>query len=71
MGDFDPAEYFEEHPERWMSAVAAAGIAALIFARKTAKAKGFLRKAWNLTLLLVEIGVIAGLVKAKQQGSTV
>lgn len=69
MGDFDPAEYFEEHPERWMSAIAAAGIAALIFARKTAKAKGFFRKAWNLGLLAAQLGVIAGLVKAKQEAS--
>jgi hypothetical protein len=69
MGDFDLGEYFEEHPERWMSALAAAGIAALIFARKAAKAKGFFRKAWNLSLLLVQIGAVAGLIKAKQQGS--
>ena len=69
MGEFDPAEYFEEHPERWMSAIAAAGLAALIFARKTAKARGFFGKAWNLGMLLVQVGVIAGLVKARQQGS--
>ena len=69
MGEFDAAEYFGEHPERWMSAVAAAGLGALIFARKTARAKGFLSKAWNLGLLLVQVGVIAGLVKAKQQGN--
>jgi hypothetical protein len=69
MGDFDAVEYFEEHPERWMSAIAAAGLAALIFARKTAKAEGFFRKVWNLSLLLVQLAVVAGLVKAKQQGS--
>ena len=69
MGDFDAVEYFDEHPERWMSALAAAGLAALIFARKMAKSEGFFRKVWNLSMLLVQLAVVAGLVKAKQQGS--
>ena len=67
MGDYDPVEYFKEHPERWAIAVGSAGLAALLFARKTIKAHGLIRKVWNLGLLAIQVGVIVGLVKVRQQ----
>lgn len=70
MGDLDVAEmseYFQEHPERWAIALGTAGLAALMFARRLVKSKGFFGKVWNLALLLVQVGAIAGLVKIRQE----
>jgi len=67
MADIDVAEYFEEHPERWAGAVGAAGLAALMFLRRTVRARGFFGRTWNLLMLAVQIGIVVGLVRARNQ----
>lgn len=69
MGDFDPAEYFEEHPERWLVAVAGSGLAALIAFRRLFIARGFFGKLSALIMLAIQVGVILGLVAARKRPS--
>jgi hypothetical protein len=67
MASTDLTEYFEEHPERWASAVGAAGLASLVFLVRMARAKGFFGRLWNLVMVVVQIGIVVGLVRARNQ----
>ena len=67
MDGFDPADYFEEHPERWMMAVAGTGFAALLSFRRLFTSRGVLGKLSALTMLAIQLGVIVGLVNARNK----
>lgn len=69
MGDFDPAEYFEEHPERWLAAVAGSGLAALIAFRRLFTSRGFFGRLAALMMLAIQVGVILGLVAARKRST--
>lgn len=69
MDGFDPAEYFQEHPERWMAAVAGTGLAALLSFRRLFTSRGFFGKLSALVMLAIQVGVIVGLVGAKNRSS--
>jgi ABC-type methionine transport system permease subunit len=65
MDDFDVSEYFREHPERWAGAVGAAGLGALASLMGVMKAKGFLKRTWSLLMVVVQVAVVVGLVRAR------
>jgi hypothetical protein len=67
MDGFDPAEYFEEHPERWMVAVAGTGLAALVSFRRLFTARGVLGRLSALVMLAIQVGVIVGLMGARNR----
>jgi hypothetical protein len=67
MDGFDPAEYFQEHPERWMAAVAGTGLAAVLSFRRLFTAHGFFGKLSALVMLAIQVGVMVGLVGAKNR----
>jgi len=67
MDGFDPAEYFEEHPERWMVAVAGTGLAALMSFRRLFTSRGIFGKLSALVMLAIQVGVIVGLMGARNR----
>ena len=68
MGDgFDVAEYFREHPERWAGAVGAAALGAFASFLGLMRSRGFLKRTWKLLMVVVQVAVVVGLVRARNQ----
>ena len=67
MDDFDMAEYFREHPERWAGAVGAAALGACASLIGLMKSRGFLKRTWSLLMVAVQVAVVVGLIRARNQ----